>query len=33
MPEDRSACLEAGFDDHIVKPIDIDRLLSLIEPS
>ncbi len=33
MPEDRSACLRAGFDDHIVKPIDIDRLLSLIQPS
>ena len=29
MPEDRIRCLEAGADDYIAKPIDIDRLVSL----
>jgi len=29
MPEDRVRCLEAGADDYIAKPIDIDRLVSL----
>jgi signal transduction histidine kinase/DNA-binding response OmpR family regulator len=29
MPEDRTRCLEAGADDYISKPIDIDRLVSL----
>jgi signal transduction histidine kinase/DNA-binding response OmpR family regulator len=29
MPQDRARCLEAGADDYIAKPIDIDRLVSL----
>ncbi len=29
MPEDRQRCLEAGANDYIAKPIDIDKLLSL----
>ena len=29
MPEDRVRCLQAGADDYIAKPIDIDRLVSL----
>jgi CheY-like chemotaxis protein len=29
MPEDRRASLDAGANDYIAKPIDIDRLLSL----
>ena len=29
MPEDRIHCLEAGADDYIAKPIDVDRLVSL----
>ncbi|MFZ5521291.1 MAG: response regulator [Pseudomonadota bacterium] len=29
MPEDRQHCLDAGADDYISKPIDVDKLVSL----
>jgi signal transduction histidine kinase/DNA-binding response OmpR family regulator/CHASE3 domain sensor protein len=29
MPDDRRACIEAGANDYIAKPLDIDRLVSL----
>jgi CheY-like chemotaxis protein len=29
MPEDRQKCLEAGANDYIAKPIDVDKLVSL----
>jgi CheY-like chemotaxis protein len=29
MADDRLQCLEAGADDYIAKPIDVDRLVSL----
>jgi CheY-like chemotaxis protein len=30
--DDVTASREAGFDDHVVKPIDLDRLLSALDP-
>lgn len=30
MKNDRQKCLDAGADDYIAKPVDIDRLLSLM---
>jgi CheY-like chemotaxis protein len=30
MPDDRDRCLEAGADDYVAKPLDVDRLLSLV---
>jgi len=29
MQSDREACLQAGANDYIAKPIDVDKLLSL----
>jgi CheY-like chemotaxis protein len=29
-PEDRDAALRAGFDEHLAKPVGIDRLLELL---
>lgn len=31
MPEDRQKCLEAGADDYVSKPIDVDLLIMAIE--
>jgi CheY-like chemotaxis protein len=31
MPGDREKCIDAGADDYISKPIDVDRLLHLLE--
>ena len=31
MPDDRERCLAAGADDYIAKPLDVDRLLSLVK--
>jgi len=31
QPSDRKRALRAGFSDHLVKPIDIERLLAILE--
>ncbi|MDM1555193.1 response regulator [Chryseobacterium indologenes] len=31
MPEDRQKCLDAGADDYVSKPIDVDHLIMAIE--
>ncbi len=31
QPEDRARALAAGFDEHLVKPVDLDRLARLLE--
>ena len=31
MPNDRQECLQAGADDYIAKPLDVDKLLSLVK--
>ncbi|WP_294286611.1 response regulator [uncultured Chryseobacterium sp.] len=31
MPEDRQKCLDAGAEDYITKPIDVDKLITAIE--
>ena len=33
QPEDRQHCLDAGFDHHVVKPLDFERLRTLIAAS
>jgi signal transduction histidine kinase/CheY-like chemotaxis protein/CHASE3 domain sensor protein len=30
MPEDRQKCIDAGANDYLAKPVDVDRLLSLM---
>jgi len=30
MPDDRQRCLDAGANDYITKPIDVEKLLSLV---
>jgi CheY-like chemotaxis protein len=30
MPDDQQRCLAAGANDYITKPIDVDKLVSLI---
>jgi CheY-like chemotaxis protein/signal transduction histidine kinase len=30
MPDDRKACLDAGANDYIAKPVEVDKLLSLL---
>ncbi|MDH6251117.1 CheY-like chemotaxis protein [Chryseobacterium sp. H1D6B] len=31
MPEDRQKCLDAGAQDYVTKPIDVDQLITAIE--
>jgi len=31
MKRDRGKCLEAGASDYIIKPVDMDKLLSLVK--
>jgi CheY-like chemotaxis protein len=31
MPEDRQKCLDAGAQDYVSKPIDVDQLIAAIE--
>jgi CheY-like chemotaxis protein len=31
MPDDREKCLQAGANDYIAKPLDVDKLVSLIK--
>jgi CheY-like chemotaxis protein len=31
MPDDRALCIEAGANDYIAKPIEVDKLVSLIK--
>ena len=30
MPDDQQNCLDAGANDYMAKPIDVDKLLSLV---
>jgi CheY-like chemotaxis protein len=31
QPSDRTAAFEAGFDEHLVKPVDTEKLLGMLE--
>ena len=31
MPDDRESCLQAGADDYLAKPLDLDKLVSLVK--
>ena len=30
MPDDQERCIEAGANDYMAKPLDVDKLLSLV---